>query len=110
MHGEGEYITKNIFDAYLNEQDYSNVKGIETKNFKNDSESRINVLETIPSPYLTNIVWELVDRDDNVEWVASWETNRGCPYPCTFCDWGSATNTKLRKFENERLFLSLIHI
>ena len=79
MHGEGEYITKNIFDAYLSEQDYSNVKGIETKNFKNDSESRINVLETIPSPYLTNIVWELVDRNDDVEWVASWETNRGCP-------------------------------
>ena len=104
VHGEGEYITKNIFDAYLSEQDYSNVKGIETKNFKNDSESRINVLETIPSPYLTNIVWELVDRNDDVEWVASWETNRGCPYPCTFCDWGSATNTKLRKFENERLF------
>ena len=58
VHGEGEYITKNIFDAYLSEQDYSNVKGIETKNYKNDSEPRINVLETIPSPYLTNMVWQ----------------------------------------------------
>ena len=104
VHGEGEYIIKNIFVAYLSEQDYSNVKGIETRNFKNTSEPRINVLEAIPSPYLTNTVWELVDKNDDVEWVASWETNRGCPYPCTFCDWGSATNTKLRKFENERLF------
>ena len=25
------------------------------------------------------------------------ETNRGCPYGCTFCDWGSATLSKIRK-------------
>ena len=32
-----------------------------------------------------------------------WETNRGCPYRCTFCDWGSATNSKIRKFDTTRL-------
>ena len=25
------------------------------------------------------------------------ETNRGCPYGCTFCDWGSATMSRARK-------------
>jgi len=104
VHGEGEHIIKNIFEAYLSDKNFSDVKGIETKYFKNPSELRINDLQTIPSPYLTNTVWELVDRNDDVEWVSSWETNRGCPYQCTFCDWGSATNTKLRKFQNERLF------
>ena len=104
VHGESEYIIKNIFDAYLMDQDYSNIKGIETKDFKNPPELRINDLETIPSPYLTNTVWDLVEKVDDVEWVASWETNRGCPYQCTFCDWGSATNTKLRKWSEERLF------
>jgi len=53
---------------------------------------------------LTNLVWDLVEKVNNVNWICSWETNRGCPYQCTFCDWGSTTFTKLRKFSDERLF------
>src|SRR5207244_1673497 len=34
---------------------------------------------------------------------ATWETNRGCPYSCNFCDWGSATMAKLRRFSMERV-------
>jgi putative methyltransferase len=33
----------------------------------------------------------------------TWETNRGCPYACSFCDWGSATMSKVRKFDMARL-------
>lgn len=32
-----------------------------------------------------------------------WETNRGCPYHCSFCDWGSATYSKIRSLPEERL-------
>src|SRR5262245_16768646 len=47
-------------------------------------------LEVFPSPYLTD-VFELF-RDVPQTWTAAiTETNRGCPYGCTFCDWGSAT-------------------
>jgi hypothetical protein len=35
------------------------------------------------------------------------ETNRGCPYGCTFCDWGSATLSRVRKFDMDRLFAEL---
>ena len=35
------------------------------------------------------------------------ETNRGCPYGCTFCDWGSATLSRIRKFDIERVFAEL---
>ena len=35
--------------------------------------------------------------------VAIWETNRGCPYSCSFCDWGSNTMSKLRRFDMERI-------
>jgi len=35
---------------------------------------------------------------------AVWETNRGCPYACSFCDWGSNTMSKVRRFDMARIF------
>jgi len=104
VHGEGEYVLENILTAYLKDKYYSNIKGLETKTFRTSPQERINDLDSLPSPYLTNLVWELVDKVDGVRWIASWETNRGCPYQCTFCDWGSATFTKMRKWDESRLF------
>ena len=104
VHGEGEYVLANFFAAFLKNKNYSNVNGIETKDFRNPPEPRIDNLEAIPSVYLTNLMWDVVEKIEGVHWLASWETNRGCPYACTFCDWGSATATKMRKFSDERLF------
>jgi len=62
---------------------------------------RVADLDTLPSPYLTG-EFEDVPAD---AWPggASLETNRGCPYGCTFCDWGSATLSRIRKFDMERI-------
>ncbi len=103
VHGEGEYTLANILEVYLKDKDWSNVKGISTKKIRTLPQERINDLSEIPSPYLTNLIWDLVDKDCGVDWDCSWETNRGCPYECTFCDWGSATFTKVRKFVDDRL-------
>lgn len=104
VHGEGEHIVEQIFTAYLTDKNYSNIKGIQTKEFRSPPSPRIDDLTSLPSPYLTNLVWDLVEKVDDVQWIASWETNRGCPYQCTFCDWGSLTATKMRKWSDERLF------
>ncbi len=104
VHGEGEIILENILKEYLNKKNYFNVKGISTKEIRTHPQERINDLGLIPSPYLTNNIWKLVDKVKDLKWIASWETNRGCPYQCTFCDWGSATFTKLRNFVDDRLF------
>ena len=107
VHGEGEKIIENIFNTYLGDKDFSDVKGITTKEFKTTFEGRINDLDILPSPYLTSNIWELIEKVEGVKWICSWETHRGCPYLCTFCDWGSATFTKMRKFSEERLFKEL---
>jgi radical SAM superfamily enzyme YgiQ (UPF0313 family) len=104
VHGEGEHVLENILKEYLENKNYLEIKGIETKEFRNPPQERINDLDSLPSPYLTNTVWKLVDKVDGIKWIASWETNRGCPYQCSFCDWGSATFTKMRKWEESRLF------
>lgn len=57
-------------------------------------------LDDLPSPYLSGEFDELLA----VPWrSASIETNRGCPYGCTFCDWGSATLSRIRKFDLDRV-------
>lgn len=64
---------------------------------------RITDIDTIPSPYLTG----LFDEFGSVRAGAVIETNRGCPYGCTFCDWGSATLSKVRRFDLDRVFAEL---
>lgn len=97
VHQEGEQILKEVFECFLGNKDYSKINGIETREYKAPPALRIKELEKLPSPYLTNIVWDLVEPVKDVSYIASWETNRGCPFQCTFCDWGSATKSKVRK-------------
>ena len=49
----------------------------------------------------------LFDEFGSVGAGAVIETNRGCPYGCTFCDWGSATLSRVRKFDLDRVFKEL---
>lgn len=55
------------------------------------------------SPYLLGCLDPLLALYPGRSWIAPWETNRGCPFSCTFCDWGSATSSKVLRFPMERL-------
>jgi radical SAM superfamily enzyme YgiQ (UPF0313 family) len=57
----------------------------------------------LPSPYLEGTFEPLFAAYPDRCWVMMWETNRGCPFSCTFCDWGSATNAKVIRFDFARL-------
>ena len=103
VHGEGELVISNVFLEFLNKKDFSQIKGIETVEIRTDPEKRIDE-DSLPSPYLTNIIWELVDRQESEKWATNWETNRGCPYGCTFCDWGAAAFNKTTRYAEDRLF------
>lgn len=64
---------------------------------------RIVDLDVIPSPILTGAI-ELRTADGQPRYdVVLLETNRGCPYSCSFCYWGGATGQKVRKFSPDRL-------
>ncbi|MGH8977303.1 MAG: B12-binding domain-containing radical SAM protein, partial [Acidimicrobiia bacterium] len=62
---------------------------------------RISDLDVIPSPFLTGLFDAYAEVPGTNVTI---ETNRGCPYGCTFCDWGSATLSRIRKFDLQRVY------
>lgn len=68
---------------------------------KTPPRERINDLDRLPSPYLTGVFDDLMHL--SYDFHATQETHRGCPYSCTFCDWGSNTLAKVKSFSTERL-------
>lgn len=63
-------------------------------------------LSTLESPYLGG----LLDKFLKERLVPLFETNRGCPFTCTFCTWGIASQKKIRQFSLERVFNELEYV
>jgi hypothetical protein len=105
---EGEITLKNVLIALKNQMPLEKIAGLilNKDNLVIDTgdAGRIETLDEIPSPYLTGVFDKIMQETDNIEWNATLETNRGCPYACTFCDWGSLTYNKVKKFNLERVF------
>lgn len=114
VHGEGEICITEILNHIqkgnnrqpLIDDGLAQVEGITYRNKDNPLElmrtpkrQRTATPDSVPSPYLTGC---FDGYGVNVE-AAIIESNRGCPFGCTFCDWGSATNQKVRKFDLQRV-------
>lgn len=101
--GEGERTFREYLRQLLSDEpDLSAVPGI---SFWNDGRlvtteraERIRDLTEIPSPFTGGLF------EPGKYTFAILETNRGCPYRCGFCFWGAATNSKVNRFETQRVF------
>lgn len=115
-HGEGERAFLHLLEtrrwARRGEPiDWSAVPSIswrrEGQLVTNPRASRLKTLDEIPSPYLDGVFAPLMAAHPEETWLALWETNRGCPFSCTFCDWGSAVAAKVYPFDLARLHAEL---
>jgi len=90
--GEGELAVRHLLTQYLENKPLNKINQFD----------RMKELD-LPSPYLNGMFDNLLKEYPDIEWVPTLETDRGCPYSCTFCDWGSATASKMYKFYFDRI-------
>ncbi len=63
----------------------------------------------IPTPYTDGIFDELIAKATR-PLTAIFETNRGCPYRCSFCDWGGVTRSKIVRADVRQVKDTIAHI
>jgi len=107
VHGEGEQIFVDLLGAFP-EKNWSDIPGISYQDeggrlVTHPKAPRSRELDRIPSPYLEGTFDTLMAANPHEQWNFTWETNRGCPFSCTYCDWGSMTQSKVLTFNMERL-------
>jgi len=105
---EGEMVLKDILEKFGNRDELKTVLGIvlnvDGTRLDTGESARIDNLDEVPSPYLTGFFDKIIADNPKLNWSVVFEPDRGCPYQCTYCDWGSMTYAKIKKFELQRLF------
>ena len=98
LHNEGELSVTALLEENLRDRNFLNVPSasfLSNNLFVSTPRApRIDDLSSIPSPFLTGSFDQLFKQNPDERWIGLWETNRGCPFTCTYCDWGSATGSK----------------
>ena len=108
IHKEGEDPLRQIL-LYKNNlielSEIDSVSYLENNQYKRNKLAIFASLDT-PSPFKNKNFLRCMDQVDALGLLRGtvWETNRGCPYSCSFCDWGGLVSQKIRQVPDKRLF------
>lgn len=102
--GEGEKTfcdtVKNLTDGKL--KDVPNISFRKNGTIFVTEETAPCELSDFPSPYLSGIFDGILKKEDHASLLCVLETNRGCPYSCSYCDWCSGKKVRLFPIEKIR--------
>ena len=109
-HQEGESSFTGLLQHFIGERELMDVAGVSIndagKTVTTGPSKRIE-LDNVPSPYLMGLFDNIKSDHPDLIFNGVLETNRGCPFMCTFCDWGGTTFSKLKRFGMERIALEI---
>ena len=108
--GEGDFLAAEVVRHFLDagkswsklrerEVPSSLYRNADRQVVRHPMSARHKEVDDIPSPWLTGIQDEFFDG----KLAPMIETNRGCPFTCTFCVQGTGWYTKVHNFSQERL-------
>jgi radical SAM superfamily enzyme YgiQ (UPF0313 family) len=115
VNGEGELVFLDLVRARVTNTPVVALEQVAGISFRQEDGTivttaerpRITDLDVIPSPLLSGAL-QLRHPDGREKYdVVLMESNRGCPYSCSFCYWGGAIGQKVRKFSSERIAAEL---
>lgn len=103
IYGEGEIDFARLLRS-LSGGETKEIKGVSyniSGVFTSPSRTAPPSLADLPSPYLSGVFDELINNSGDTEFLAILETNRGCPYSCTYCSW--CEGSKVRFFPIDKI-------
>jgi putative methyltransferase len=108
---EGEEAFRQILSQIEQpEPQFAHIKGLFSRVFPYAGHPAPTIQKSV-SPYLENsdaykkIIFSI--KKELGEVFVLFETDRGCPYGCCFCNWGSSTMSKTRHICMDRLFAEI---
>lgn len=106
--GEGEEASRELLRRFVKGETYEDIPHVFPKGGeKCKLPTRLQELDRIPSPILTGFydwIMKRVEKEHGPQmWQVTYETLRGCPYKCTFCDIGDSYWQKIKTFDLERV-------
>lgn len=111
VRGQGEETFRRVLEHLAEGKDLDEVPSISWRHpstgecMVNTKELEFNNdLDRFPSPYLLGLFDNLISTRKDLRYQAILETNRGCPFECTFCYWGmGGLNRKFSFHSIERI-------
>ncbi len=104
MHNEGEETTSILLKALENGDSLEDVPNL---SFRTENTTKTTFfrhpenISNYPSPYTTGVFDHLLEEYPEIEFHATLETNRGCPYACAYCEW--CYTKKIRQFPMSKI-------
>ena len=108
IHRKGEEAFRDVLialDKGLPLSDIPNISYREKDGTIRQTPEKTITIADYPSPYLTG-VFDRILEEGKYPFSCVLESNRGCPYCCSYCDWGEL-KSKVRLFPLEKVLAEL---